>query len=212
MSVQKNQHWVIATNNQKKWGEFQGLFQGMFGDIQLSTLADHSIESPEENGLTFVENALIKARVATEVTGLPSLADDSGLVVPAFDGAPGLYSARYAFDGATDAQNNQALIKALQEADLEFTAAYYHCTLAFLRHEKDPDPIIAQGLWYGQVKPFEVGGNGFGYDPLFFPGPDFTVSSGQMEIKEKARLSHRGIAMQQLRAGIERAMATDTFL
>ena len=194
MTDSQKPRWVIASNNKKKLAELQMLL----GDkIELSTLADHGIESPEEDGLTFVENALIKARTAAEVTGLPSLADDSGIVVPALKGAPGLYSARYAYEGATDPENNQALIKALQDAGLEYAQAHYHCTIVFLRHANDPDPIIAQGHWQGRVYTKEQGEGGFGYDPMFYLAPDFTTTAGQIPAAEKAVMSHRGIAIRE---------------
>lgn len=200
-----NRHWVMATNNQKKLQEFQLLLKKFHDDITVSTMADHQLESPLENGLTFIENALIKAREVSFRTGLASLADDSGLVVPALQGAPGLYSARYAFDGATDEQNNVALAAALVELGVESTPAYYHCTLAFLRHGKDPDPIIAQGHWFGKIQIESRGNQGFGYDPMFYPGPNYECSAAQMMPEQKARESHRGIAVRQFFMAIDQA-------
>ncbi len=198
------QRWVIASNNAKKLKELQLLL----GDkVSLSTLADHGIESPDETGTTFVENALIKARTASLATGLPSLADDSGIVVPALNGAPGLYSARYAYEGASDAENNQALIAALKDGGLEYAEAHYHCTLVFLRHADDPDPIIAQGRWQGRVYPRLQGDGGFGYDPMFYLAPDYSQSSGQIPADEKAALSHRGIAIREFQRLLQLAEA-----
>lgn len=198
---------VLASHNQKKVQELQLLL----GDvIALSTLADHGIESPIEDGLTFVENALIKARVAARATGLSALADDSGLVVPALDGQPGLYSARYAFEGATDEDNNIALIRALQRRDLSYADAYYNCTLVFIRHGEDPDPMIAQGRWHGRIYPEPKGVNGFGYDPLFYIGPHYEVTAAQLEPQVKASQSHRGIAIRSLQSILNAQCILDT--
>lgn len=187
--------WIVATNNQKKLKELALL---LGEQITFTSLVQEQLESPVEDGLSFVENALIKARYAARHSGLPSLADDSGLVIPAFDGAPGLYSARYAFEGASDAENNQALIAALKQADLEYADAHYHCTLVFMRHSEDPDPLIAQGRWSGRVYPQLQGSAGFGYDPMFYLGPNYDKSVAELDPGLKARLSHRGIALRYL--------------
>ena len=131
-------------------------------------------------------------------TQRPSLADDSGLVVPVLKGAPGLYSARFAGPNASDDDNNLALIEILQRNGWPYVDAHYHCTLVFVQHGADPDPIIAQGRWFGRIYPQASGQNGFGYDPLFYVGPDYKQSAGEMDPARKAAISHRGIAIHQL--------------
>ena len=186
---------ILATHNAHKLEELQQLL-GQY--LTLESLSLYSQESPVEDGLTFVENALIKARSAARLSGLPAVADDSGLVIPAFGGAPGLYSSRFAGENATDSQNNQALVERLQAEGLEAVKAHYHCTIVVIRAEKDPDPLIVQGRWQGLIKPTASGDQGFGYDPHFYIGPDFQQSAASLAAPIKNEMSHRGRAVSAL--------------
>jgi len=186
---------VLASHNAGKLKELQALL----GDsVRLHLLADFSDDMPEETGLSFVENALLKARHAAKISGLPALADDSGLAVEALGGAPGIYSARYAEKSAhQDAANNAKLLAALAGVADEQRAACFVCVLALLRHENDPLPLICQGLWHGQILHAPRGNNGFGYDPLFFI-PELGRSSAELSPAEKNQHSHRARAMRAL--------------
>ncbi len=180
---------VLASHNKGKLAELHSLF----ADIgrELIALPDRSAIAPEETASTFVENALIKARHAAELTGLPALADDSGLCVHALAGAPGVRSARYAGTHASDAENNAALLRAM--ADVTDRRAYFFCVLVYLREPQDPEPLIAAGRWPGEILNAARGEHGFGYDPLFFdPTQHFT--SAEMAREVKNRLSHRARA------------------
>ncbi len=163
--------------------------------FELANQADHDIPSPVEDGSTFIENALIKARAVSAASQLPAIADDSGLVVPALDGAPGIYSARYAGDGATDADNNAKLLEEL--AEKQDRRAHYYTSLVFLSHADDPAPLIAWGEWHGEILHSPQGDGGFGYDPLFLI-PHLAKSAAQLPAQEKNLLSHRGKALTQL--------------
>ncbi|WP_438951880.1 XTP/dITP diphosphatase [Porticoccus sp.] len=187
---------VLATGNKGKLTEFQHLFESLPFDI----LPQSDFEVPEgiEDGLSFVENALIKARQASRFTGLPAIADDSGLEVDALNGAPGIYSARFSGENATDQQNNLRLLTLLQNVPREQRTARFHCLLVFLRHAEDPTPLICQGTWEGLIGVTPEGNNGFGYDPLFFI-PELDCTSAQLGKDEKNRISHRAKAMALLR-------------
>ncbi|MDX2464468.1 MAG: RdgB/HAM1 family non-canonical purine NTP pyrophosphatase, partial [Porticoccus sp.] len=150
-----------------------------------------------ENGLSFVENALIKARHASRLTGLPAIADDSGLEVDRLNGAPGIYSSRFSGENATDEKNNQRLLSLLNDTPESERTARFQCVLVFMRHPEDPTPIICQGSWEGLISSKAKGKNGFGYDPIFFV-PEFGCTSAQLEKTEKNKISHRGKAMAQL--------------
>jgi XTP/dITP diphosphohydrolase len=170
----------------------------MLGDaVKVRSISEFSSVEPEENGLSFIENALIKARHAARVSGLPALADDSGLAVDALGGAPGIHSARYA-GGKDDAANNAKLLDALREVPDAERGAQFVCALALVRHADDPLPIICEGLWQGRILHAPQGGNGFGYDPLFWI-QELGCSSAELDSQTKNRLSHRARAMAQLK-------------
>jgi XTP/dITP diphosphohydrolase len=189
---------VVATNNLGKLKEFALLLPSN-NIISQSSL---NITPEEELGETFFENSLQKARVANAVSNMPSLGDDSGLIVPALNNLPGLRSARYAHQNATDEENRQHLKKELEALDLNQTKAYFVCVLVLVKTSADPFPLIATGLLEGSVKTAMRGANGFGYDPMFYP-KDSNLSLGEMNAKEKALLSHRGKAIQVLKRKIE---------
>lgn len=183
---------VIATGNAHKFREFEQLLDGVF---QLVSSSDYGVPSPDEDGLTFIENALIKARHTAEATGLPTLADDSGIVVPALDGAPGIYSARYAGTGASDADNREKLLAAMN--GMQNRAAYFHATIIFVRSANDPDPLIGQGRWQGRIASAAKGEQGFGYDPIFVDEHS-GLHAAELSDVEKNRRSHRGLAIASL--------------
>ena len=189
---------VVATNNLGKLKEFALLLPSN-NIISQSSL---NITPEEELGETFFENSLQKARVANAASNMPSLGDDSGLIVPALNNLPGLRSARYAHQNATDEENRQHLKKELEALDLNQTKAYFVCVLVLVKTSADPFPLIATGLLEGSVKTAMRGANGFGYDPMFYP-KDSNLSLGEMNTKEKALLSHRGKAIQVLKRKIE---------
>lgn len=185
---------VLASHNAGKLKELQA----MLGDrVRVRSVGEFSQVEPEETGLSFVENAILKARNAARLSGLPALADDSGLAVDALGGAPGIYSARYA-DGQGDAANNAKLLEALKEVpDAERTGQFV-CVLALVRHADDPLPILCEGLWHGRILTAASGEHGFGYDPLFWV-PERNCSSAELAPLEKNQLSHRARAMVLLR-------------
>ncbi|WP_019528423.1 RdgB/HAM1 family non-canonical purine NTP pyrophosphatase [Dasania marina] len=186
---------VLASGNPKKINELQKLL----GDSGYQILAQSDFDTPEaiEDGLSFVENAIIKARNACLHSGLPAIADDSGLEVDALQGKPGIYSARYAGANATDASNNEKLLADMNGIDEAQRSARFQCVLVYMRHAQDPTPIICQGSWEGRILNAPQGANGFGYDPLFYV-PSQQCSSAQLSPELKNALSHRGLAMQQL--------------
>ena len=186
---------VLASSNPGKLKEFQGLLSEC--GFQVQAQSELGINSAEETGLTFVENALLKARHASDQSGLPALADDSGLTVDALNGQPGIYSARYAGVGASDADNNAKLLKALEGIPEPERGASYHCVLVFLRHAQDPTPLIASGYWRGRILSQPAGEGGFGYDPLFYL-PNHECSAAQLRPEQKAQLSHRAQASRAL--------------
>lgn len=189
---------VLASGNRGKLAEFQLAFADL--GIELIAQSKFGIASPEETGLSFVENALLKARHASQLTGLPALADDSGLCVDALDGAPGLYSARYAGPKASDADNRARLLQAMVDVPVSGRSARFVCVLTLLRHPKDPIPLIAEGRWEGSVGSVEHGEGGFGYDPVFLPDDASGSTAAQLAPERKAALSHRGHAVRQLHA------------
>ncbi len=185
---------VVATNNPGKLKEFKLLLPN-FNIISQSSLG---IVPEEELGETFFENSLKKARVANTASGKTSLGDDSGLIVPALNNLPGLRSARYAHESATDDENRQYLKNELEKLNLNQAKAYFVCVLVLVRDSADPFPLIATGIFEGSVKTTMRGENGFGYDPMFYP-KDSSFSLGEMDKNEKALLSHRGKAIQILK-------------
>ncbi|HAG95134.1 MAG: non-canonical purine NTP pyrophosphatase [Pseudomonadales bacterium] len=188
---------VVATGNQGKLKEINQVLNP-FG-LKARGQAEFEVPEIEETGLTFVENALLKARNASAITGKPALADDSGLEVDALRGAPGIYSARYAGPEATDADNVAKLLAALEGLPSHQRRARFQCVMVYLRHAEDPVPLICQGTWEGYIADQASGNNGFGYDPVFMV-PDQGCSAAQLPPEIKNQLSHRGLALQQLMA------------
>lgn len=191
---------VLATGNTGKLTELQALLADL--PLEIVTQKSLGVSDADETGLSFIENAILKARHAARATGLPALADDSGLCVDALDGAPGIYSARYAGEGATDARNNDKLLAALRprRGQGPLTARFV-CVLALVRHADDPLPLICQAEWEGEILEAAQGDQGFGYDPLFWL-PSEGMSSAELPRERKNALSHRGQALQQLKSRI----------
>ncbi|AFU18745.1 MULTISPECIES: RdgB/HAM1 family non-canonical purine NTP pyrophosphatase [Actinobacillus] len=187
---------VLATGNKGKVKEMADVL-AQFG-FDVVAQSEFGIESPEETGLTFVENALLKARYASKMTGLPAIADDSGLAVDALGGAPGLYSARYAGEDGNDEANRKKLLAELQNVADEKRGAKFVSCIVFLQHETDPTPKIALGECFGEILREERGQNGFGYDSLFFYPPK-NCSFAELETSEKKQISHRAIALDVLK-------------
>ena len=186
---------VLASGNAGKLKEFNQVLVGL--DIDVLPQSQFNVGEVEETGLTFVENAIIKARHVSRLSGLPALADDSGLEVDALDGAPGIYSARFSGVGATDARNNALLLKRLAGLPQAQRSARFQCVLVYLRHPEDPTPLICQGSWEGVILEAPQGDNGFGYDPLFWV-PECGCSSAQLAPAQKNSRSHRGQAVAEL--------------
>jgi XTP/dITP diphosphohydrolase len=186
---------VLASSNKGKIAELQLLLTPL--NFQILPQSHFNIRDAAETGKTFVENALIKARHAATASGLPAIADDSGLCVDALDGAPGIYSARYAGENASDADNNAKLLLALSGIPFEKRTARFHCALVFVRSGTDAEPIICEKTWGGIILLAPQGENGFGYDPLFYV-TSHQCSSAQLSIDEKNKLSHRAQALQAL--------------
>jgi XTP/dITP diphosphohydrolase len=186
---------VLASSNKGKLREINELLEG----LHLVAVPQNQLDvsDADETGLTFVENAIIKARHAAQLTGLPAIADDSGLEVDALHGAPGIYSARYAGAGAKDADNLRLLLDNLKDLPEAQRSARFQCLMVYMRHGEDPTPIICQGTWEGRILFEPVGENGFGYDPVFYV-PQEQCSAAQLPSEVKNRLSHRGQALRQL--------------
>lgn len=188
---------VLASNNQGKIAELSALLSPY--QIEVIPQSQFAIEAIEETGTTFVENAILKAKHAAKISGLPALADDSGLVVAALDGAPGIYSARYAQTSPdmpkSDSKNNEKLLKELNGTDNRQAA--FVCVMALCLSASHPLPIISEGIWQGEIALASHGHGGFGYDPLFFV-PSHGVSAAELTKVEKNRISHRGLALQSL--------------
>ncbi|GAB4293707.1 MAG: XTP/dITP diphosphatase [Thiohalomonadaceae bacterium] len=193
---------VLASGNKGKVREFGEILAG--ADISLVPQNELGVPEAEETGLTFVENAILKARNAARHTGLPAIADDSGLEVDALRGAPGIYSARYAGVGAGDAANLQKLLADMRDVPADQRTARFQCVLVYMEHELDPTPIICQGSWEGVIAFEPHGAGGFGYDPVFFvPAHNATVAELPSALKHD--LSHRGQALRQLLAALRQA-------
>jgi len=188
---------VLASSNPGKVREFNQLLAGL--DLQVQPQTDYGVPDIEETGLSFVENALLKARNAAQLTGLPAIADDSGIEVDALNGAPGIYSARYAGEGASDQANLEKLLTELGDLPAEKRTARFQCLMVYMRHAKDPTPLICQGTWEGRILFKPGGGNGFGYDPVFYV-PTHDCASAELPADVKNSLSHRGQALRKLLA------------
>lgn len=185
---------ILATSNKGKIAELEAIL----APIQCISQATLDIGSVEETGLSFIENALLKARFASRIANKPALADDSGLVVAALQGAPGIYSARYAGPQATDADNIALLLKKLEHTPENKRQAYFYCAIALVRHADDPTPIIACGRLPGLITSRPAGKHGFGYDPVFYL-PSHQCTAAQLPAKIKNTISHRATALKQLR-------------
>ena len=186
--------FVLASHNKGKLKEMAAIL-GELG-IEVASLPEGAPE-PEENGATFEENARIKAKAAAEFTGLPAIADDSGLAVDALGGAPGIYSARYSGVDASDQQNLEKLLDALKDVPDDQRQAQFHCVLVYLRHAEDPTPIVCHGSWPGMITREAAGNGGFGYDPIFFV-PSEGKTAAELTREEKSAISHRGRALKLL--------------
>ena len=188
---------VIASSNAGKLREIRAILEPL--GCEVLTQAALGIEDAQEPHVTFIENALAKARHVAEHSGLPALADDSGICVVALAGEPGVHSARYAGDAGSretrDASNNAKLVAALRGCDDR--RAYYYCAMVLVRHGADPQPLIGEGFWWGEIRDEALGSNGFGYDPHFFV-PELGKTAAQLEPEQKNRISHRGQALRQL--------------
>ncbi len=197
---------VLATGNKGKVKELAELIADQH--IEVKPQSEFNVPDVEETGTTFVENAIIKARHATKITGLPAIADDSGLEVDALNGAPGVYSARYAGEGATDQDNNDKLISALNNIPEDYRTARFHCVLVYMKHENDPTPIICHGKWEGSIITSPQGEQGFGYDPLFWQA-QLQMTSAQLPREIKNNLSHRGQALKLLTAELNKLLSKE---
>jgi XTP/dITP diphosphohydrolase len=186
---------VLASNNSGKIREFNELLSSY--NLQVVQQSEFGVEDAEETGLTFVENAILKARHASTRTNLPAIADDSGLVVDALQGAPGIYSARYAGEHGNAKANIQKLLADLKNIPDEKRTAYFYCTLVFMAHANDPTPLICQGKWHGYILNEPSGEKGFGYDPVFYV-PQHKKSAAELPLDVKNKISHRGLALQSL--------------
>ena len=186
---------VLASNNAGKLREFSQMFEAL--GITITPQGKLGVEDAIEDGLSFVENAIIKARHACKVTGLPAIADDSGLEIDALNGAPGIYSARFAGTHGNDKANNALVLEKLNTTEQAKRTARFQCVLAFMRFEHDPTPLVCQGSWEGFILEQEQGENGFGYDPLFWV-PEKNCSSAELPKEIKNSISHRAKALQQL--------------
>ncbi|MBT3204907.1 MAG: RdgB/HAM1 family non-canonical purine NTP pyrophosphatase [Gammaproteobacteria bacterium] len=189
------QKLVIASGNKGKLRELSALLEPL--DYDVHTQAEFNVPDVPETGTTFVENAIIKARHAAELTGLAAVADDSGIEVDALDGAPGVYSARFSAPNATDEKNNTLLVEKLRDVPEELRTARYRAVIVYMKHAKDPSPIICEGSWEGRIVLTPVGEGGFGYDPYFFV-PTHSCTSAELSAEVKNSLSHRGQALREL--------------
>jgi len=199
MSSLSSKRVVLASSNKGKLAELKLLLAPL--GLELCLQSEFDVSDAEETGLSFIENAILKARHASAITGLPALADDSGLEVDALDGKPGIYSARFASmnnAGAGDSDNNQLLLQRLQGISPKQRTARFRCVLALMKHQHDPSPLIAEGAWEGTILDAPAGEGGFGYDPLFY-APDHGCSAAQLAPETKAQSGHRGRAMAQLK-------------
>jgi XTP/dITP diphosphohydrolase len=191
------QRLVVASSNKGKLVEIGEVLSGL--PVELVVQGDLGIADADETGLTFVENALLKARHAARLSGLPALGDDSGICVDALDGAPGLYSARYAGTQGDAEANIARLLDALRGVPDARRSAHFYCVIVLLRHADDPMPLIAEGTWHGHILHAPRGSGGFGYDPVFFD-PRLGIGAAELDAATKNRVSHRGQALARMRA------------
>ena len=192
--------FVLASNNAGKLSEFSELFDNM--GLTVVPQRDYDVTDADETGLSFIENALIKARHASDSTGLPAIADDSGLVVPALGGAPGIYSARYS--GSGDNANNTKLLDEMKRFEGDDRRAFYVAVIAVVKSASDPMPTIAEGRWHGSIGLLPKGEGGFGYDPLFIPD-GASITAAEMAREDKQRVSHRATALKALEPLLKQA-------
>ena len=190
---------VLASNNAGKVREINTILADC--GIEVVSQAEFNAPDVEETGLTFIENAILKARSAATHCGLPALADDSGLEVDALNGAPGIYSARYSGKGATDQKNLEKLLHDLEGVSNDKRSARFQCLMVLMRHGEDPTPLVFQGTWEGRITHEPRGESGFGYDPVFFV-PTHQCTAAELPAEEKNRLSHRGQALKKLLAAL----------
>ena len=191
---------ILASGNPGKVREINQLLATL--ELHVTPQSEHGVTDVEETGLTFVENAILKARNAAAHTGLPAIADDSGIEVDALNGAPGIYSARYAGAGASDEANLQKLLAALGDVPEAERTARFQCVMVYMKHGEDPTPLICQGTWEGRILLEPRGNNGFGYDPVFYV-PTHDCASAELEPEVKNTLSHRGQALRKLLAALQ---------
>ncbi len=184
---------ILASGNKKKLKELSGILSSF--SMNLLPQSNYQVEDAIEDGLTFIENAIIKARHACELTGLPAIADDSGLEVDYLKGKPGIYSARFAGENASDQQNLDKLLESLNDVPKEQRTARYQCIIVYMQHSQDPTPVICQASWKGMILEAESGDGGFGYDPIFYC-PVAAKTAAQMTAEEKSSVSHRGKALK----------------
>ena len=196
--------FVLASGNQGKLREINQLLSGLH--IEAVPQTEFNVPDVEETGLTFVENAIIKARNAAQHSGLAVLADDSGIEVDALNGKPGIYSARYAGKGATDQENLNKLLDAMKDVPEAKRSARFQCVMVYMAHANDPTPLICQGTWEGRILREPRGDNGFGYDPVFYV-PTHDCSAAELESEVKNQLSHRGQALKKFLALFQLEMA-----
>ncbi|SHI60886.1 XTP/dITP diphosphatase [Cycloclasticus pugetii] len=189
------QQLVLASSNKGKIAEIQAMLKHQ--NIEIVSQSHFDVPDAEETGTTFIENAIIKARQATKISGLPAIADDSGLEVDALNGAPGVYSARYAGLPSNDKKNTAKLLNALADVAQEKRTARFHCVMVFMAHANAPSPLISHGVWEGRIAFQENGDNGFGYDPVFFT-PEHQCLSAELAPSIKNTISHRAKALNQL--------------
>ncbi|BFM50237.1 XTP/dITP diphosphatase [Marinomonas sp. THO17] len=199
-----NEILVLASNNAGKIKEFNALLSGLGFDVKAQK--EFAVEDADETGLSFIENAILKARHACEKTGLPALADDSGIEVDYLNGAPGIYSARFAGEHGNNQANNELLLQKLAGVPSEQRSARFHCVLAYLRHKDDPTPKVFHGVWEGRILESLAGQEGFGYDPLFYV-PEYNCSAASLPKEVKNQISHRAKALKQLLAAFQQDAA-----
>ncbi len=191
----KTRKVVLASGNKGKLLELKSMLST--SGLNVIPQSEFDLETPEETGLTFVENSILKARYVSEQTGLAVIADDSGIEVDALRGEPGIYSARYAGEDATDTENLQKLLLKMKDVDDQDRQCRFHCVIVFLQHAADPTPIICHGIWEGRLLREPVGENGFGYDPIFYV-PEHDCASAELLPEQKNLISHRGKALKEL--------------